>query len=703
MKANVSSDWNALARLRWTVVGGVSEGGPHDYFRQVFDRVSSMRSYQVRRLGIWNGGFWFYDPSAREVITVHRADPAEEAKSVSDEADVIRTFPLPYAWRQPPARGVEKLLDEMWYRWRQSDSVQGPWDEAHWPPEYYVDLPAGPAMTNSDPIVSFWANAGCHYCPYGEILFFVLAWRLILRSVQLSGWDADPFDALRADEAEAAQRRLWSPSLWRNVVSRERHWQDFLGSGGGAAEVHEAWRNVSAKTTDDGAPYAWVRDWQTLNLPMRARDARSSIPLKALMAYCRGALAQAPRRPRDTVAVSPGVFRAGLPKEPLALFVGAFQAMFRPSMQSKRFDARFALGAVHRRARFPLLPYFYGLAVDPEPKAHLVIPIWTTIGDIVSVPTRDEAGALNLSRQSSKRATGIVGLATAGVSPITGADPTVEGGTLGGAATRLELIRTFYELLARPAIDVYFYRRRKEEERRAEAAIFRDVHHRLRNLIAELQGPLKAAEDSAKYKEKPVGALLDSLVHDTRAWLETLSRYTDRIELRAGIEPPEDFDFAEFITAFAETIPNDYPIEITVNAIPQAPLTMHGRWNSLWSAFDELAYNARKSASRAERETARLLISTRVAPRRTEQEGELDPRLWLIAELTDNGAGITPQEKARAFEKGYSVSGHTGYGLPRVKRIIEGEFDGYVSIDGTPGTGSTVKVEIPLTASAEEA
>src|SRR5262249_5578793 len=120
-----------------------------------------MRSYQLKELGILNGGFWFYDPSAEEVIPVHRKTPEDAIVSA-------QSFPLPYSWTKPPGTGIEKLLDEMWYLWRRWDSVQGPWDNRHWPPEYYVDMPSRQPADPADAITRFWSESACHYCSYGE-------------------------------------------------------------------------------------------------------------------------------------------------------------------------------------------------------------------------------------------------------------------------------------------------------------------------------------------------------------------------------------------------------------------------------------------------------------------------------------------------------------------------------------------------------
>lgn len=65
--------------------------------------------------------------------------------------------------------------------------------------------------------------------------------------------------------------------------------------------------------------------------------------------------------------------------------------------------------------------------------------------------------------------------------------------------------------------------------------------------------------------------------------------------------------------------------------------------------------------------------------------------------IRDTGVGMSPEVLKRVFEPFYSESGAggTGLGMLIVKNIVEAH-EGSISIDSTPGVGTTVTVQIPV-------
>ena len=79
------------------------------------------------------------------------------------------------------------------------------------------------------------------------------------------------------------------------------------------------------------------------------------------------------------------------------------------------------------------------------------------------------------------------------------------------------------------------------------------------------------------------------------------------------------------------------------------------------------------------------------------------PQRTGVIEVRDHGPGIDPEHAARVFERFYRVdasrgrdSGGSGLGMAIVAAIVTAH-DGHVSLAQTPGGGTTVRVEIPLT------
>jgi signal transduction histidine kinase len=77
-------------------------------------------------------------------------------------------------------------------------------------------------------------------------------------------------------------------------------------------------------------------------------------------------------------------------------------------------------------------------------------------------------------------------------------------------------------------------------------------------------------------------------------------------------------------------------------------------------------------------------------------------RDYLIVALTDAGAGMSDDVRHQAFELFFSTSGAKGrgIGLAQAKDAVR-RAGGFVSIDSTPGQGTTVTLSIPLAVTSE--
>jgi hypothetical protein len=69
-------------------------------------------------------------------------------------------------------------------------------------------------------------------------------------------------------------------------------------------------------------------------------------------------------------------------------------------------------------------------------------------------------------------------------------------------------------------------------------------------------------------------------------------------------------------------------------------------------------------------------------------------------EIEDHGKGMTPEEAAQAFQPFFSTKAHgTGLGLSIARQIVE-QHHGRISLRSTPGLGTCVQVELPLSPDA---
>ena len=67
--------------------------------------------------------------------------------------------------------------------------------------------------------------------------------------------------------------------------------------------------------------------------------------------------------------------------------------------------------------------------------------------------------------------------------------------------------------------------------------------------------------------------------------------------------------------------------------------------------------------------------------------------------IADSGRGMTPEQRARAFEAGFTtkaVGEGSGLGLAIAKQIVEEKHGGTIDFESEPGVGTTFHIRIPL-------
>jgi two-component system cell cycle sensor histidine kinase/response regulator CckA len=71
---------------------------------------------------------------------------------------------------------------------------------------------------------------------------------------------------------------------------------------------------------------------------------------------------------------------------------------------------------------------------------------------------------------------------------------------------------------------------------------------------------------------------------------------------------------------------------------------------------------------------------------------------WIELRVSDDGAGMPPDVRARAFEPFYTTKGRgtgTGLGLSQVYGIVQ-QHDGQIVLDSRPGEGTKVSIFLPV-------
>ena len=164
----------------------------------------------------------------------------------------------------------------------------------------------------------------------------------------------------------------------------------------------------------------------------------------------------------------------------------------------------------------------------------------------------------------------------------------------------------------------------------------------------------------------------------------------------------ERLDLNEVVGAFIAMLVSMLgdAVEIDTDLRPSLAPVMSDR-AQVQNALLNLALNARDSMP----DGGRLIIETGTA-RLDESEAAAHsgaaPGDYVVLSVTDNGAGMTPEEATHAFEPFYTtkpVGQGTGLGLSMVHGFAE-QSGGFVTLESEPGRGTRVELHLPAAAEA---
>ena len=231
--------------------------------------------------------------------------------------------------------------------------------------------------------------------------------------------------------------------------------------------------------------------------------------------------------------------------------------------------------------------------------------------------------------------------------------------------------------------------RRLEEVRRDFVA---NVSHELKTPLTAIRGLVETLLDDEAMDPGQRQRFLTK-IRDQAGQMATLVNdllVLSSVESSSGALGRELLDVREAATESARMLrpAADARRQTLAVELPDAPVRVLGDEKGLQQIFGNLLDNAIKYTPDGGRIRLRLRA-----------EGE---HAWI--EVQDTGVGIEPRDRDRIFERFYRVDkgrsralGGTGLGLSIVKHVAMG-LGGEVTVESTPGQGSTFQVRLPLAA-----
>lgn len=194
------------------------------------------------------------------------------------------------------------------------------------------------------------------------------------------------------------------------------------------------------------------------------------------------------------------------------------------------------------------------------------------------------------------------------------------------------------------------------------------------------------AELADEFVDDEEGVLLLELCMDAAARARLL---TDEIRRYSGANSPSvvPVDLRHTLMSTVRLVDSTYRNRITFRLdIGDLPAVM-GIAGQLQQVFMNLLVNA----CQAIEGTGEIRLHSH-----SEADG-------VVITITDTGAGIAPEHVGRIFEPYFSTKSAadgTGLGLPITRRIVENH-GGTLTVDSTPGVGTTFTIRLPFEASAK--
>ena len=251
--------------------------------------------------------------------------------------------------------------------------------------------------------------------------------------------------------------------------------------------------------------------------------------------------------------------------------------------------------------------------------------------------------------------------------------------------------------------DVTELRQATEALERTREALFRSqkmeavgqltggLAHDFNNVLAVILGNLELLR--MHVKSDPYGCeLIDTI---TRAAMHAQDLTSNLLAVARGRQlNPQDVDINALIERMMRMLARTLPARIAITTeLSDAARMAKVDAAALEAALLNVVLNARDAMPHG----GTIAVRTTRAETAPERAPDIEPGPFAVVEIEDNGSGMPPEVVAHVFEPFFTTKSDTGTGLGL--SMVHGfahQCGGTVSISSTPGTGTTVRIFLPL-------
>ena len=234
-----------------------------------------------------------------------------------------------------------------------------------------------------------------------------------------------------------------------------------------------------------------------------------------------------------------------------------------------------------------------------------------------------------------------------------------------------------------------------EAANKAKSTFLANMSHELRTPLNAILGfsRLMAGEAGISFEQRKT---LGLITRSGEKLLEMINEVLDLAKVESGQLKLENarFDLVETladITGLMHVRAQDKGLELIWDSTSVFPQFVSGDGQKLRQVLINLLGNAIRYTDQG---SVTLRLNARPA--------DVPERLWLVAEVSDTGAGIAPEQQSRIFEPFVQVDSSnlqkgTGLGLAITRQHVL-LMGGRIGVQSTLGEGSCFRVEVPVAA-----